>query len=109
MPRRYNETGTTFVWTMTGVNPPFNKNLSKGARPKWLVEWQAIPILEEIGADVLDHPDRRIQDSKAGLQNAVGSAGTYDRCRRGPQVCRRELEGDGCRDDWRAALVLPSR
>jgi hypothetical protein len=53
---------------MGGVNPPFNKKLSKAARPKWLVEWQAIPILEEIGADVLDHPDPRILNSKAGLQ-----------------------------------------
>jgi hypothetical protein len=64
------KTGTTFTWTMSGVNPPFNKNLSKGARPKWVVEWQAIPILEEIGADVLDHPDPRIQNSRAGLRVA---------------------------------------
>ena len=62
------KTGTVLTWSMSGVNPPFNKKLSKAARPKWLVEWQAIPILEEIGADVLDHPDPRIRNSKAGLR-----------------------------------------
>jgi len=47
------DSGTTISWTMTGAHPPFNPKLNKNARPKWLVEWQAIPLLVEIHGDIL--------------------------------------------------------
>lgn len=62
------DSGTTFFWTMTGVHPPFNQKLKKSARPKWLTEWQAVPLVVTVGEDVLDHPDPRDRTSKAGLQ-----------------------------------------
>jgi hypothetical protein len=67
------ESGTTFTWNMTSVNAPFNPSLNTTARPQWLVEWQAIPLVVEVGGDVLDHPilerpHRDIRNSKPGLQ-----------------------------------------
>ena len=67
------ETGHTMFWTITGVDPPFNKGLSRKARPPRLVEWQAVPLLVEIGSDVLDRPvlerpHRELRNIKAGLQ-----------------------------------------
>ena len=55
--------GKTFVWAMTNTNPPFNRPLRKDAKPKWIVEWQAIPLVVSVD---LDSPN--VATAKAGLQ-----------------------------------------
>lgn len=56
--------GSTFVWSMTNAHPPFNPNLSEKAEPKWLVEWQAIPLVVR----VLNPDDPGVATAQAGLQ-----------------------------------------
>jgi hypothetical protein len=57
------ESNSVFIWSMTNAHPPFNSNLSERARPKHLVEWQAVPIL--VRGDI-DSPG--IQNAKAGIK-----------------------------------------
>ncbi|HEX6377319.1 MAG TPA: hypothetical protein VFZ91_16550 [Allosphingosinicella sp.] len=57
------ETGQTFFWSMQNAHPPFNRDLSRRARPRWLVEWQAVPLVVEVD---IDSPG--IQNAKAGLE-----------------------------------------
>ena len=57
--------GSTFVWSMLNAHPPFNKGLSDRAQPKWLVEWQAIPLVVRVNPD-----DPGVATAKAGLQIA---------------------------------------
>lgn len=40
--------GSTIFWTMTDAHPPFNPNVNPEARPQFLLEWQAIPILTTV-------------------------------------------------------------
>ena len=57
------ESNSVVNWLMTKAHPPFNPNLSEGARPKHLVEWQAVPILVHVD---IDSPG--IQNAKAGIK-----------------------------------------
>ena len=53
--------GATVWWDMTGVNPPFNRRLRDSAEPKWIVSWQAVPLVvtvDDVAANV---------NSKSGL------------------------------------------
>jgi hypothetical protein len=36
--------GTSFTWSMANANPPFPDVNFNDRQPKWIVEWQAVPI-----------------------------------------------------------------
>ena len=55
--------GSTFVWSMTNADPPFNPKLTEKAQPNWLVDWQAIPLVVNINPD-----DPGVKTAKVGLQ-----------------------------------------
>jgi hypothetical protein len=50
---------------MTNAHPPFNPKLSENAQPKWLVEWQAIPLILTFQSN-----DEVVPGCKAALQIA---------------------------------------
>lgn len=55
--------GTTHRWRMLNANPPFNRELRESAKPKWLVQWQAIPLVVNVDID-----DPKVAIAKAGLR-----------------------------------------
>ena len=57
------KSGSTTRLYITNVHSPFNPNLSEKAEPKYLVEWQAIPLVVRVNPD-----DPGVATAKAGLQ-----------------------------------------
>lgn len=42
---------SSFVWRMTDLSPGFNPRIQRDANPKWIVQWQAVPVLTDVDID----------------------------------------------------------
>jgi hypothetical protein len=42
---------STFVWWMGDCSPGYNRRLAHDADPKWIIYWQAVPIIETADID----------------------------------------------------------
>jgi len=57
--------GSQVNWVMSGVCPLFNQELRRDAQPKWVVQWQAVPLIVDFDASALDDP--KFPSARAGM------------------------------------------